>query len=380
MAAVPKLLALDCEMVGWKGRNLLAQVSIVDISGKVVYTKYALPPEGASFNNINYRTKFSGVTKNILSTAKNSANTVSGEVLDIIRGNIVVGHGLINDFNALELPINSPDYQIIDTATTPAFMKPDPRTGKLQPNKLKNLALWFLGKEIQGETHDPTEDAVTAMQLVMTYGIIFDITEETVKAEYTTQEEWNAKVQTLFASKQMMQIMAAMQMLSPDFLPATTNNNASTLTFSGPPSPTNTETSSAASSPLTVAPASPSARRRRQVTRRAPKRGGAGEGFKYAAKKLLGNANALNLANTRKALKPTPFKPSPLVVPVGVSERTRNFIMNVRRSGQTNARMEKFIQQLVDEDLRAARNAPTNVVSSHFATHPYTEENRTVVN
>ena len=377
MAAAPTFLGLDCEMVGWRGLNLLAQVSIVDFLGNIVYSKYVLPPEGASFNNINYRTRFSGVTKNLLQTATNSSLTVSGEVLDIIRGNIIVGHGLINDFNALGLPMKSPEYQTIDTATTPIFMKPNPRTGQLQPNKLQNLALWFLDKHIQGETHDPTEDAVTAMQLFLNYSIIFDIPAEEVMANYKTQDEWNAEVKSRLATKQIEQFMAAVQMISPGFLPVATNNNASTVAYSTPASPTNNGTSSTASSPLTVAPASPSSARRRRATRRAVKRGGAGEGSKYAAKKLLRNAHALNLANTRKALKSAPFKPSPLVVPVGVSARTRNFIMNVRKSGQTNARMEKFIQNLIREDLSLSHTTAANVASNHFATHPYSEENRT---
>ena len=59
-------VGLDSEMIGIGSRSYLAQVSIVDFEGKPIYNEYVKPPAGIDYNAVNYRTRFSGITKNIL--------------------------------------------------------------------------------------------------------------------------------------------------------------------------------------------------------------------------------------------------------------------------------------------------------------------------
>jgi RNA exonuclease 4 len=155
-------IGLDCEMVGLAGgRSALAQVTLVDDAGRVIYSAYVRPPVGARI--ADYRTEFSGITPEILHNPRNpSFARVQSDVAALIRGKIVVGHALENDFRALRL--THPPEDVRNTTKIPIYMRVGP-SGRLQPRKLKDLALEFLGREIQTRGHDAGEDAAAAMAL-----------------------------------------------------------------------------------------------------------------------------------------------------------------------------------------------------------------------
>ncbi|TRY81150.1 hypothetical protein TCAL_16774 [Tigriopus californicus] len=75
-------------------------------------------------------------------------------------GCIFVGHGLKNDFDMLNIVVTV--EQVVDTVHL--FQLPNQRL-----LSLKFLAWYFLDKIIQVGTHDPTEDATTALELFQRY-------------------------------------------------------------------------------------------------------------------------------------------------------------------------------------------------------------------
>lgn len=171
------LIALDCEMIGINRRSMLAQVVLVDSDGNVVYSAYVKPPVYASAEGttVNYRTEFSGITKEALDLYGKSFTSVQTRVADLLKGKILVGHALENDLKALRL--THPADKIIDTAHLPVFQKPNPVTGFPQPRRLKDLAKEVLGWTIQEGPHDPAEDARAAMALVLVQGNVRNIRE-----------------------------------------------------------------------------------------------------------------------------------------------------------------------------------------------------------
>ncbi len=151
-------VALDCEMVGAGRLNLLAEVAIVDWDGNVLYHDYVKP----KMNITDYRTQFSGVTKEILDTKGKNYWTVRENVLRILQNKIVIGHDLTNDLRSLR--IEMPQEQIRNTAKIRGLMSLN-KYGRLQPQKLSRLAEIHLNSLIQKNTHNPIEDAITAMEI-----------------------------------------------------------------------------------------------------------------------------------------------------------------------------------------------------------------------
>ena len=160
----PTVVALDCEMVGVGRFNALAQVTIVGEDNRVIYSAYVRPPDVVT----DYRTAFSGITKETLDREGQSFTKVRTQVLRHLEGKIVTGHALVNDFRALRIPME--DYAVRNTAMSPFFQQVHVTTGARQPRKLKALAKEFLGKNIQMGVHDATEDARTSMELYTTMG------------------------------------------------------------------------------------------------------------------------------------------------------------------------------------------------------------------
>uniref|UniRef100_A0A6B2L9E0 RNA exonuclease 4 n=1 Tax=Arcella intermedia TaxID=1963864 RepID=A0A6B2L9E0_9EUKA len=156
MDLLTDILALDCEMVGMYPRDIsaLGRVCIVNAKGDLIYDSHCLP-EGRIQN---YRTKYSGIRPSDLRGAP-KFSVVQSIVLEIVKGRIIVGHDLKNDFSALEM--THPPHLTRDTARFPPLM----RTPTC-PFRLKILTQHILGLEIQSASrhgHCPAEDARAAL-------------------------------------------------------------------------------------------------------------------------------------------------------------------------------------------------------------------------
>ena len=158
--ALTRALAVDCEMVGVGPdgeKSVLAQVSVVNESGNVVYTSYASTTKKVT----DYRTRVSGILPRHMEDAPAFA-TVRAEVKRLLEGRVVVGHALENDFDALQL--KHPPELVRDTAHWRPFL----RMGRFS-KRLRHLARDHCGLKIQGGSHDPAEDARAAMYLYLKY-------------------------------------------------------------------------------------------------------------------------------------------------------------------------------------------------------------------
>ncbi|XP_068081801.1 RNA exonuclease 4 [Anabrus simplex] len=155
-----KIIGMDCEMVGVEDqkKNMLARVSIVNRFGECVYDKYVKPTEPVK----DYRTWVSGIRPHNLENGEDFLN-VKQEVSDILRGRIVVGHALKNDFSALG--IKHPKRSIRDTAKYSTFRK----MFNMKAPSLRKLAKVLLGVSIQEGEHSSVQDAKAALQLYMAY-------------------------------------------------------------------------------------------------------------------------------------------------------------------------------------------------------------------
>jgi len=155
-------VGLDCEMVGVGDggkRSALARVTLVDFDGRVIYDEHVRPRERIT----DFRTWVSGVKAKHLKAALSLKECIL-QVADLVKGKIIVGHALKNDLQVLML--QHPVAMIRDTARYRAYMRSHGKEGgKLRPRRLKDLALDFLGMEIQEGKHDSADDARAAMLL-----------------------------------------------------------------------------------------------------------------------------------------------------------------------------------------------------------------------
>ncbi|XP_020389456.1 apoptosis-enhancing nuclease-like isoform X1 [Rhincodon typus] len=157
-----KYVAIDCEMVGTGpcGRvNEMARCSIVNYQGLVIYDKYVKPKQPIT----DYRTRWSGIRKQHMVNAI-EFNVARREILKILKGKIVVGHALHNDFKALKY--FHPTSLVRDTSKIP-LLKRKAGFPERESVSLKNLAKQLLGKSIQvgRDGHCSVEDACTSMEL-----------------------------------------------------------------------------------------------------------------------------------------------------------------------------------------------------------------------
>lgn len=151
------MVALDCEMCYTKDGLELARASLVDRQGKVLFDSLVKPPNPI----IDYNTKYSGITHEMMIKVTSTLKDVQGEILKIVAADtILVGHSLENDLAALKLV----HKRIIDTA----LMYRHPR-GLLFKPALRILASQFLKRKIQHGNggHNSIEDAQAAMDLVL---------------------------------------------------------------------------------------------------------------------------------------------------------------------------------------------------------------------
>nr|XP_055048590.1 apoptosis-enhancing nuclease [Misgurnus anguillicaudatus] len=107
------IIAMDCEMVGTGPGGKCSEVarcSIVDYYGRVIYDKYILPQHPVT----NYRTRWSGIRKHHLAQAL-PFEDARNEILDIMKGKIIIGHSLYNDLKVLDISI--PTHMVRDTCS-----------------------------------------------------------------------------------------------------------------------------------------------------------------------------------------------------------------------------------------------------------------------
>ncbi|NXU00624.1 I20L2 protein, partial [Buphagus erythrorhynchus] len=160
--APPKLVAMDCEMVGTGpgGRtSALARCSIVTYEGDVVYDQYVRPEAPI----VDYRTRWSGIRPRHMANAV-PFRRAQREVLRVLAGKVVVGHAIHNDFKALHY--SHPKALTRDTSQIPLLN----RRGGFPENvaiSLKRLTKALLNQDIQvgKKGHSSVEDARATMEL-----------------------------------------------------------------------------------------------------------------------------------------------------------------------------------------------------------------------
>ncbi|KAF9588177.1 hypothetical protein IFM89_007866 [Coptis chinensis] len=148
-------IAMDCEMVGVSSqgnKSALARVTLVNAWGNIVYDEFVRPMERV----VDFRTTISGIRPRDMRKAKDFGD-VQTKVAELVKGRILVGHALHNDFKALLL--SHPRNHIRDTSEYQPFLKEGRRRA------LKSLALEFLNAKIQDGAHCPVDDARAAMLL-----------------------------------------------------------------------------------------------------------------------------------------------------------------------------------------------------------------------
>ncbi|KAH0515213.1 Interferon-stimulated 20 kDa exonuclease-like 2 [Microtus ochrogaster] len=157
-----KMVAVDCEMVGTgpKGRvSSLARCSIVNYNGDVLYDDYVLPP----CHIVDYRTRWSGIRKCHMAKAT-PFKIARSQILKILKGKIVIGHAIHNDYKALQY--FHPKSLTRDTSQIPLLnRKADcPENVTLS---LKHLTKKLLHRDIQAgkSGHSSVEDAQATMEL-----------------------------------------------------------------------------------------------------------------------------------------------------------------------------------------------------------------------
>ncbi|XP_070687600.1 apoptosis-enhancing nuclease isoform X2 [Pempheris klunzingeri] len=174
------VVALDCEMVGTGpgGRcSELARCSILDYHGNILYDKYVRPCEPVT----DYRTRWSGIQRHDLHDATPFAQARE-EILSILKGKVVIGHAIYNDFRVLDVLL--PGHMVRDTSLTRFLSRLAgfPRKCCLS---LKTLASKLLNRRIQvgGRGHCSVEDAQAALDLY-----------KLVEGEW--EQEWQNKLRT----------------------------------------------------------------------------------------------------------------------------------------------------------------------------------------
>jgi len=165
-----QFVAMDCEFVGIGPggfTSALARVSIVDYNYNILLDTYVKVNDPVT----DYRTFVSGITEDHMESdlAMDRVKCVDAAE-KILRGKILIGHGLKNDLAVLG--IQHPWHHTRDTAKYEPFMKKQSKDASYpialpRPRKLKDLVWTKLNRVIQndGVPHCSIEDAIAALDL-----------------------------------------------------------------------------------------------------------------------------------------------------------------------------------------------------------------------
>ncbi|CCE85493.1 Piso0_005090 [Millerozyma farinosa CBS 7064] len=154
-----RIFSLDCEFCKSATQKVLTRASLVNFEGEVVFDTFVKPDEEI----IDYVTKFSGITPELLEGVSTTLEDVRNKLLSIISSSdVLIGHSLESDLNILK--IKHPT--IVDTA-----LCYDHTRGPPSKPSLKWLSKKYLQRDIQqGETtgsgHSSVEDAKAALDLI----------------------------------------------------------------------------------------------------------------------------------------------------------------------------------------------------------------------
>ncbi|XP_073245995.1 uncharacterized protein [Porites lutea] len=132
------------------------RISVIDESFNVIYDTLVKPTRPI----IDYKTKFSGITKKTLENVTTSLDDVQKCLIDLLpHDTILIRHSLENDLRALKLH----HRRVIDTSVLY-----DSSSGPLFKSSLKCLTKQFLNKKIQNglDGHCSIGDAKACMELV----------------------------------------------------------------------------------------------------------------------------------------------------------------------------------------------------------------------
>ncbi|CAH2091144.1 unnamed protein product [Euphydryas editha] len=156
VTATSPMFGLDCEMCLTRVGSELTRVSVVNENHETVYESFVKP-----YNMItDYLTRYSGITKSILSNVTKRLEDVQNELRELLPPDaILIGQSLNTDLHALKMM----HPYIIDTSLI--YNLTGERTKK---PKLKALAREFLHEDIQNQSngHCSVEDSLACLKLV----------------------------------------------------------------------------------------------------------------------------------------------------------------------------------------------------------------------